>query len=511
MAKRKQLNANGGLLRLSKASMKKGSTQKDEKRFGSNMAVEPEYSFDQLISIYETNNTARKCVDLYANNVVAGGWDIVPDGQEGKENEREELLDFFSKPNPETTLTDLIKEMVIDKKVTGNGAIEVARAPLTGLPDKMYNMPIATVRVADGRNKKWRTGQRFIQNEEKIWNEGLAVWYNRYYPNPEDRTADNGYDPELNGAGKETNEVMFFTEANPKSRHYGQSPSVTLLRNYLLTKYAEEFNINEFENGLLSKVIISISNGNLTDDSMAALNEFMDDLVETRSWSSIPILTLSGEKASLKVDRISGDVKEGSYIELMKYNREEVYVAYGVPPILLGIVENATLSNQSAQERKFFEKEIMPLQEAIAYRFTRMIKEDFGYTGWKFEFTAPDFRDKVQEADMATKGVQDGSLSINEKREIMGYEPLMEEDGKTRLAGAEKHVVYTMYGPIPVEDLAKLTSDEALTQIGVESGKQIVSSILNLRNSVTKSAEAEKVRKGIDNPEDAIDGDYPMT
>lgn len=506
--KRKQLSTSGGLLRLRKSQG--SSSQITDPRFNAEKVIEPEYSFDELIDIYETNNTARKCIELYAKNVVAGGWDIVPDGTEGKETERDKLLAFFESPNPESTFSEIIKEMVIDLKGAGSAGLEVGRG-IDKLPKRLYTIPISTLRVAKGEAGVFRTGQRFVQNEEKTWES--AVWYNRYYSNPEDRTEENGYNPDLNGEGVGTNEVMFFTEPNPKSRYYGQSSSITLLRNYLLTKYAEEFNINEFENGLLSKVIISIVDGKLSDESLAALNEFMDDLLENGAWSSIPILTVTSNgnsaNAGLKVDRISADVKEGSYIELMKYNREEVYVAYGVPPVLLGITENSTLANQEAQERKFFEKEIMPLQEEIAYRFTRMIKEDFGFMNWKFEFATPDFRNKVQEAEMGSNGLKDGSLSINEKRELMGYKPLENENGE-RLEGAEKHIVYTQYGPIPVEDLDKLTTEDALAQIGAASGKMIVENLLNLRNKVEKQAEKEKIMAGTDSPEDANDGDYPI-
>lgn len=508
--KYKQIGQSGGLVRI---SGKGESTQKEQVRnFGDNKVIEPEYSFTDLIVIYETNNTARKCIELYAKNVVAAGWDIVPDDPDSaNEKERDELIDFFRNCSPEHTFEYVVKEMVIDLKSAGNSGLEIARSRLTQKPRRIYNIPIDTLRIAKGgKDKGFKTGQRFIQNEEYNLNSDAdLVWFNRYYPNPEDRTADNGFDPDLNGEGMVTNEVMFFKEPNPRDVHYGQSPSVTLLRNYLMTKYAEEYNIGEFENGMLQKFIVTVKNGSLSEDSIASLKEFMQEVLKEKEWSSVPVLNVTGQDAQVQIDKLGLENKEGSYLELLKFNREEVYIAFGVPPILLGIVEYSALANQNAQERKFHEKEIKPLQNDIAYRFTRMIKEDFGYDNWSFEWRTPDLRDMTLENEIASRGVEDGSLSINEKREILGLDPLFEEDGKTRMKGAEIHIVHTQHGLIPVNDLHKLSSEEYTTKVGEEQGKAIVSSLLNLRNQVVSEKQKKKIAKGMDDPANAPEGEYP--
>jgi len=504
------VSKNGGLLRVNPTDG--ASSQPESRYFGDGVAYEPQYPFTELIMIYETNNTARKCIELYAKNVVGAGFTINAD-DEKTANDAEQLAieEFFSNCNPEHNFDYIIREMIIDLKTTGNGAIEVARSKLTKKPNKIFNIPIDTLRFGKGgKDKGYKTGQRFVQN--LLYGKQEAsdfIWYNRYLSNEEDRTLENGYNPELNGADKVTNEVMFFKEPNPRDLHYGISPSVTLLRNYLLTKYAEEFNINQFENGLLSKFIVTVKNGIIGKESLEGLKEFLAEIRQKKAWSSIPILNLQGEKAAVEIVKLLADIPDGAYLNLLKFNREEVYVAFGVPPILLGIVENANRSNSIEQAKKFYEDEIIPLQQEIALRFTRMIKDDFGFTNWTFKFNQPDFRNMVEEEQIATEGVSDGSLSINEKRAILGYDPIMDAEGN-KIEGADMHIVHTNQGLIPVSQLENLTSEAYASNVGSAQAKSIIDSIMHLRDEVVKKVQKKKIISGTETKEDNELGDYPQ-
>ena len=505
---KKKIAKKGGLIKF---AQNKSSAQKEGNRFGNNLAVEPYYPFSSLIDIYETNNTARKCIELYAKNVVGGGWQIVPDNPDDvNEDEIKHVKDFFNNCSPEHTFDYIIKEMIIDLKTTGNAAIELSRHPITKLPNKLFNIPIDTLRVAQGgRDRGFSTGQRFIYNEFYDYNNGEGItWFNKYYPNIEDRTEENGFNPELNGSGNLTNEVMFFKEPNPKSIHYGQSSSVTLLRNYLLTKYAEQYNISEFENGLLSKFIITVSNGNLTDDSVAGFAEYMKEATSGSKMQQVPVLNVTGAGADIKIDKLGLEQKEGSYIDLLKFNREEVYIAFGVPPILLGITENSTQANQLSQESKFHEKEIMPIRRDLEYRLTQIIKNDFGIKNWSFKYNSPNFKDMKIQADIATESLKDGSISINEKREMLGLEPLLDNKGG-RLIGADEHIVHTPQGLLSVHNLQDISTEDFSNNVGQTQAKIITSNLLNLKKDINNEANKQRIIKGVDDIEDKNQDTYP--
>lgn len=487
--------------------LRKSATQVDTEARFNNRSIEPKYNMESLLDIFETDNTARKCIELYAKNVVKAGWEVFPDDPDkAKEGEKERIMDFFNNCNTENSFDYVIKEMVVALMSTGTAAIEIARNPNTMEPKNLYSIPIETLRVlARDSRKTYRSGQRFVQNENLQWSDDAAVYFNRYQPDPSLRSMKNGYYPKLNGENV-TNEIMWFRLPNPSSKHYGQSPSITLLRKYLITKYAEEFNIDEFEHGLLSKFMVVVKNGQISQGSLEALTAYMEEIVYQKKWSQIPILNATGEKAEINVEKLNDQVKEGSYIELMKFNREEVYIAFGVPPILLGITDGSQLANQKAQEGKFHNEEIMPIQNELKIPFINLIKKDLGLTNWNFRFKSPDFTDKGVESTITSAAVKDGSMSINEKRSALGLDPILDEKGE-RDAGADSYNVTTSTGLIPVKDLIKLDSSEFATTVGEEQGKVIVKSLLNLRSSFVSESEEEKIKKGIDGGE--INEPYP--
>lgn len=477
---------NGGLVKAERTNTDGSSSQKEIKRFGEEKIVPPPYPFNKLVELYELNNTAKRCVDLIAKTVIKAGYVIGTESENPDQTQYNEIRKWFATCNPESTFENLVQEMIIDRKTAGSAGIEVARG-LDKKPLKLYNIPIETVRVMKGNTDKgFKTGQRFVQNE--TWNESNSVKFNRYYPNPEDRTKANGYDPKLH-------DIMWFTEPNPRSRFYGQSPFVTLIESIVSTKYCSDYNQVQFENGFLNKYVLLCDGGNVKADSVEGLEEFLSSVSGVNNSNKIPIINSKGINTKTSLQKVSSEIKDGSFIELLKFNREEVYSGFGVPPILLNINENSTQANQEAQLQVFYE-EIISLQREIAYRFTRLLQEDLGYPDFYFEFNAPDPGDLAKMSGIFTTGIEDGTFSINEKREALGYTPLESK-------GANEHLVHTNFGLIPVEDLIKLSTEEYSTKVGEEQGKAIVSSLLNLRNKVVEKKQKDKISKGTDDKDNS--------
>ena len=472
-----------------KSSNVADSKQVDEtKRFGA-ASIPPEYDMAGLIDIYEVNTTAQKCIEIYSKSIIKAGFSIsLKDGVEQKKilpSNLDLAENLFNKVNKRgESFLKTIKDVITDLMATGTAAIEVSRNNLTKLPNGFFRVPISSVRVL-AKTDEYESGERFIQNELKEFSEEQAVYFNRYTSQLEFRKEEEGFDNELN-------EVIWLTLPNPKSRFYGQSPSITLLKKYLITKYCEDYNLGEFENGLLSKFFIIVKNGQITENSMQMVQDFANDITSVNPGIRIPIINAIGEKAEVEIQKVTEENKEGSYLDLMKFNREEVYVAFGVPPILLGITENSTLANQQAQERKFYEDEIVPLKDQLNNLFTDMIENDFGLKDYEFKFNNISFKDLEKESKIAGKGLTDGSFSINEKREAEGRDPLLDENGE-RLAGAEMHLVKTPHGLIPVKDLENLS----LAALQEEKAADVMKKLYNFKEDLRKITKEEHLRAGI--------------
>ena len=481
-------------IKFGKVARQWASVQIEAKKTSNGKAYEPEVSFNTLIDVYENNTYAKRSIDLIANNIVSGWFNIVADTWENSDwidNDINTVYNMFLNLSDENFLS-MIKDRVVDLECTGNAALEVSRWT-DWKPAGMYRIPIADIRYA--RPQEWDTrkkGQRFILNPYGKVQE--QVYFNKYQPDETKRTEEYGY--ELIGNQVKTNEVIWLKLANPKSKLYWLSPSITLTKNYLINKYVDEFNSNEFEAGMLSKFAIIVKNGALTKESIESLTEAIQDAVEAKKWQTIPIISVRGQDADARVEKLWNDIKDGSFIELKKDARQDVLAAYGVPPTLIWYVEDVNRSTSVEQEKAFYEKEIRPLQEKIEFIFTQMIKIDFGFPTLNFKFTAPDFDDKQLISNMTNEWLKTGKYSINEARQ-MEWLDMIDDDW------ANERFVQTSYGLINVKDLANLSSESMETAQGQAQWEAIVEQLMSIRQKYEKQIHKKQIMEWTDEWDDA--------
>lgn len=252
---------------------------------------------------------------------------------------------------------------------------------------------------------------------------------------------------------------------------------------------------------MLNKFAIIAKNGNITQESIDTIQEYLKEVTGWGQWSTVPILNIKGNDADLKIEKLSSENKDGSYLGLLKFNREEVYVAFGVPPILLGITENATQANQDSQEKKFYENEIKPIRTELEYIFTRMVQKDFGYKNIRFQRNVTEKKDMALTNTVAETGQKSGRLSINDAREMLWM-------GRLEDTGADERFVYTPSGLINVKELATLTNEATMQAQAQGQGEVIVENLLRLTDRIRKRNEDMHIMTWTDDKKFASDP-YP--
>lgn len=486
---------NGGLIKVGipEGSKQKESADKDSAKFAMKV-IDPKYKFDDLIGVYECTGMMKKCVEFKAQNLVAAGWEVYPlDRKKVNEKEREELKEFFEHCNPDKTFEEIIAENYIDEETTGSSGIEVARDRLTGKPSQLFNLPISTVRVAKGGQDDdgidFKTGQRFVQMEANI--DKVATWYNKYTADEDDRTDATGFNPDLN-------EVLWFKKPNPSSRYYGLPPNVAIMTDLLLSKYASEYNKSEFENGMLSKFAIVVEDGQLKKESVEAIKAFVSEVMQTGKATSIPILMMKG-KGKAKIERLTAEIKDMSYKDLMKHIDSKVWITYGVPPVLLGVPDSSFKNTAEEEERKFYEKEIIPEQNRRMARFNKMIREDFGYENWGVRLKTPNMDDIKAASEINERKTKMGAMTINEWREA---------DGMVQIEGGDIPMIWTSIGLMPVSDLPSLAAGDFAESQAEKIGKVAMGQLLTYEKSLRAKLEKREIMLGTDEP-DAQESDSP--
>ena len=111
----------------------------------------------------------------------------------------------------------------------------------------------------------------------------------------------------------------------------------------------------------------------------------------------------------------------------------DISLAFGVPPQLLGIKGDNTYSNYSEARLSFWEDTVIPLVMRVAQDWTNWLGPQFGSLTVKPNLDKiPAIADKRSKIwSMADKSTD---LTINERRELKGFEPI--NGGDTILVGA---------------------------------------------------------------------------
>lgn len=119
--------------------------------------------------------------------------------------------------------------------------------------------------------------------------------------------------------------------------------------------------------------------------------------------------------------------KDMDFIEGRKLNREEICAAFKVPPIVVGILDNASYSNYDQALKALWTITIIPFLEDIRSGINLDITPRFG-DDLKADFDTSVIdalnEDTNEKWKRYFEAVDRGLLTINEAREKMGYEPI---------------------------------------------------------------------------------------
>ena len=120
--------------------------------------------------------------------------------------------------------------------------------------------------------------------------------------------------------------------------------------------------------------------------------------------------------------------KDMDFIEAKHVAAREIALAFGVPPMLLGIPGDNTFSNYQEANKTFWRQTVIPLVAKTAKSLTRWLQPDFGENVklW-YDLDRVDALHVERKALWDRVGAAD-FLTINEKRKLVGYAPLDGDD-----------------------------------------------------------------------------------
>lgn len=403
--------------------------------YGSGDVVNPPYNPLLWASLAEKNTRLGKLIRTYAKNTVGKGYKIVPlrpFTKETTEDEKKEIqrqIDLVNnvlrRPNPRMPFMTITRLAKTDEEATGNGYIEIARNIKNKIKG-LYHVPSHTVRV-----RKGNLGFVQIRDGKKVYFKPAGADF--------DIHAETGTKHKLNSLPYKdrANEFIHWLIYSPRSSYYGVPRYTGAAQAIAGNQLSGRRNLAFFRNDATPRLVISVSNGQLTSDSVSEVKNFVDSLGKGPENSHRVMVIQAKSKVggpdtqkNTKIDVTPlsvGITDDGSFLKYREANDNELREAFGIDNIFLGEggINRATsyVGRNITNEQEFLpdieEKEYIINMSVVEPILTEEgIKQE--NIKIKFEFVKPKSTDEVQDAEVFVRYLQGGGITPNDIRHKLG-------------------------------------------------------------------------------------------
>jgi len=166
-------------------------------------------------------------------------------------------------------------------------------------------------------------------------------------------------------------DVVYLMNANPRSSVRGMPTLKAAGRATDIDREAEIYQRATLENRGATDLVINVDK-DTAPDQLDKLKELFRDNYAGATNAGKPLFT------NRDVKRLSQTAAEMDYVQGRKFIRETICTAFGVPPAMIGILENATLANIETARKIIWLDTIVPLLTDIESQLNRQLAKDYG-------------------------------------------------------------------------------------------------------------------------------------
>jgi HK97 family phage portal protein len=169
--------------------------------------------------------------------------------------------------------------------------------------------------------------------------------------------------------------VLHVALFHPLDDHYGLSPLEAAAQSLDIHNAAGRWNKALLDNAARpSGALVYTAGGNLTAEQFERLKAELSDGFAGAANAGRPMLLDGG----LDWKALSLTPQEMDFIELKHVAAREIALAFGVPPMLLGIPGDNTYSNMAEANRAFWRQTVVPLVRRVADDLSFWLAPAFG-------------------------------------------------------------------------------------------------------------------------------------
>lgn len=347
---------------------------------------------------YQQNAVVARAVELVAQGVASITMELHRGrGKRAQVMEDHPLLELLANPNPDQDGQGLIAAAVSHLMISGNLYLErtseddIARMELYALrPDRVRVIP-----GAEGwpEGYEYRVGGMVRRFDVAVGRGRRPLLHLKRFHPVDDWYGMSSLDPpawsiDTHAAAAKFNKALLDNSATPSGAY--------------VYKPAEG------------------APDTLADDQYLRLKQQLEEQVQGARNAGRPLLLEGG----LDWKQLGMNLENLQFVEAKNQAAREIAFALGVPPMLLGIPGDNTYSNYAEANRAFYRQTVIPLAQwlarALSHWFRDQLERDMRLVVDLDSITALD----VERQALWDKVERSSFLTVNEKREALGYQPV---------------------------------------------------------------------------------------
>lgn len=414
--------------------------------------VQPPYNLKELKAIGEYSTIIQQCIDAYKTNIVGFGFQpeyvfdmnddtLSTEEKRAAEEEWIRLEEFIRYLNYDEEAETILGYALEDREKMGNGYIEVLRDSLNrpaGIEyvDGQY-MRIGARTVPEeveyfitenGQKKqikRWRTFRKFVQmiNGKKV--------YFKEYGDPRIMNLTNGKFDENTPENLRATEIIHFKIG---SGTYGIPRWIGHIVHLYGARKAEELNYLYFKQGRHVPAVITVENGMLSEDSYAAIQEYMNGIEGVENAHKFLLLEAEGiEQEGLsvgdeKITPVKVEIKplaeilqqDALFLEYDQKSRDKIRSAFRLPPLYTGESQDYNKATADTARKVTEEQVFQPERNNIVGKLNTLFLPDLNIFNVRLALKGPNFGDPLETANALTPFINAGAAVPNDLRDLLG-------------------------------------------------------------------------------------------
>jgi HK97 family phage portal protein len=344
------------------------------------------------------NAVGYRCVRMIAEAAASVPW-LLYEGE--REHQDHPLLALLGRPNPAEDGQSFAETLYGHLLVTGNAYVEAVC--LEERPRELYVLRSDRMKLIPGRNG-WPEAFDYAVG-------GSTIRFRQ--------DVKSGLSP-----------ILHLKLYNPSCDYYGLSPFAAAARAIDILNQSDSWNKALLDNSARPSGALlyrtTDGGGNLTEDQFMRLKQELDVSYQSAANAGRPLVLEGG----LDWKEMGYSPKDMDYIEGKREAARDVALAFGVPPMLLGIPGDNTYANYAEANRTFWRQSVLPLLARTSRALTHWLRPAFG-ENLRLSFDADAIEALSVEREALWLRLERASfLTADEKRAAIGYEPLPRQNNQ---------------------------------------------------------------------------------